>query len=616
MGISSLLPTLKSVSHAKHVAEAYGGKTVCVDAYVWLHRGAYACARELCEGVPTRKHVEYFMNRARMLARGKIRAIYVFDGGRLPSKSGEEEARRRGRREALARAKRHAMQGNASAAYEQYTRAVDVTPEMARQVIDALAREGFESLTAPYEADAQMAYLAKHGFVDGVITEDSDLIAHGCASVFTKMGADGHGVEIRYGDLARNRDLSFVGFTPDMFLEMCVLSGCDYLPSLNGVGIKKAHGLIRRFKTYTKVLRHMKFEGISVPRDYEARFEDALLTFKFQWVYCPKRQHNVNLNDPTGVLDESTVEDLPRLIGAYHAPQVARALANSAVHPMTLETFGKAVSVKNQSQLEALAPTAHEAVFSDEAIERAAYHVSTAPEPAPSRVPTRARKADAAFASFLQDKPEDDINSLRAALTRNRPRAKAVEKPLGARAPGAGKSFYAAMNERNTVTTPSTARDIRNADVGVEIEGCMVVPDSMEKTTPRKARTPVSAIVQNRVIAETPMASKSVKKSPYFKSPPPATRSSSKRSDATPFATIARISMDSVKKSVNAEFGEFMNDPSVRVQRPERTPPTRTTPPRAAKKAKSRGASTLKDRNKDDKKFWQSSLFDNYAFGK
>jgi len=601
------------VSHAKHVAEAYGGKTVCVDAYVWLHRGAYACARELCEGVPTRKHVEYFMNRARMLARGKIRAIYVFDGGRLPSKSGEEESRRRGRSEALARAKQHAMQGNASAAYEQYTRAVDVTPEMARQVIDALAKEGFESLTAPYEADAQMAYLAKHGFVDGVITEDSDLIAHGCASVFTKMGADGHGIEIRYGDLARNRDLSFVGFTPEMFLEMCVLSGCDYLPSLNGVGIKKAHGLIRRFKTYTKVLRHMKFEGISVPRDYEARFEDALLTFKFQWVYCPKRQHNVNLNDPTGVLDESAIADLPRLIGAYHAPTVAHALANSAVHPMTLETFGKAVAVKNRSQLKAFAPKSHESLFSDDAIERAAYHVSTALAPSPSRTSTRVRKADAAFASFLQDKPEDNINTLRAALTRNQPRAKLADKALGARAPGAGKSFYAALKSRDAMATPSTVSDIRDADVGAETEGCMVVPDSMEKATPRRARTPVSTIAETRVIAETPIASKSVKKSPYFKSPPPATRSNSKRSDATPFATIARTSMESVKKSVDAEFSEFMKDLP---ERPARTPPTRTTPARAAKKSKSRGASALKDRNKDDKKFWQSSLFDTFAFGK
>jgi hypothetical protein len=33
---------------------------------------------------------------------------------------------------------------------------------------------------APYEADAQMAYLARNGAVHAVITEDSDLLAYGC----------------------------------------------------------------------------------------------------------------------------------------------------------------------------------------------------------------------------------------------------------------------------------------------------------------------------------------------------------------------------------------------------------------------------------------------------
>lgn len=38
-------------------------------------------------------------------------------------------------------------------------------------------------IVAPYEADAQLAYLANNGIVDAVITEDSDLIAFGCPNV-------------------------------------------------------------------------------------------------------------------------------------------------------------------------------------------------------------------------------------------------------------------------------------------------------------------------------------------------------------------------------------------------------------------------------------------------
>jgi 5'-3' exonuclease len=68
------------------------------------------------------------------------------------------------------------------------------------------------------------------------------------------MDKFGQGVEFRYDDLPNNRDLNFTNFTKQMILEMCILSGCDYLPSLPGMGLKRAHGLIRRFGNYRKVL--------------------------------------------------------------------------------------------------------------------------------------------------------------------------------------------------------------------------------------------------------------------------------------------------------------------------------------------------------------------------
>ena len=42
-------------------------------------------------------------------------------------------------------------------------------------------------LVAPFEADAQLAYLNRAGIADFVITEDSDLILFGCDKVFNKL---------------------------------------------------------------------------------------------------------------------------------------------------------------------------------------------------------------------------------------------------------------------------------------------------------------------------------------------------------------------------------------------------------------------------------------------
>jgi exonuclease-1 len=65
-------------------------------------------------------------------------------------------------------------------------KSIDVTPEMAYILIQELKRCGIEYVVAPYEADAQMAFLDKMGAVSAIVTEDSDMILFGCRRVFSK----------------------------------------------------------------------------------------------------------------------------------------------------------------------------------------------------------------------------------------------------------------------------------------------------------------------------------------------------------------------------------------------------------------------------------------------
>ena len=46
-----------------------------------------------------------------------------------------------------------------------------------------LREENIEYYVAPYEADAQLAFLSLSNYVSSIITEDSDLLAYGCPSV-------------------------------------------------------------------------------------------------------------------------------------------------------------------------------------------------------------------------------------------------------------------------------------------------------------------------------------------------------------------------------------------------------------------------------------------------
>lgn len=55
---------------------------------------------------------------------------------------------------------------------------------------------GVKYVVAPYEADAQLGFLARNGHVNAVITEDSDIMLFGCTRVLFKLDRDGTGQEV------------------------------------------------------------------------------------------------------------------------------------------------------------------------------------------------------------------------------------------------------------------------------------------------------------------------------------------------------------------------------------------------------------------------------------
>ena len=65
--------------------------------------------------------------------------------------------------------------------------AIDISPDVAHLLITELKRKNIEFIVAPYEADAQLAYLNRAGIVDFIITEDSDLLAFGAKKILYKL---------------------------------------------------------------------------------------------------------------------------------------------------------------------------------------------------------------------------------------------------------------------------------------------------------------------------------------------------------------------------------------------------------------------------------------------
>lgn len=58
--------------------------------------------------------------------------------------------------------------------------------------------------------------------------------------ILFKMDNNGGGVLVENEKLCTAMNMPRDKFTFDKFMNMCILSGCDYLPSLHGIGLAKA----------------------------------------------------------------------------------------------------------------------------------------------------------------------------------------------------------------------------------------------------------------------------------------------------------------------------------------------------------------------------------------
>ncbi|CAK0797747.1 unnamed protein product, partial [Prorocentrum cordatum] len=292
MGILGLLRELEGVQRDAHVRE-YAGRAVAVDALAWLHAGLSANALELATGVPS-QNIAFCMRRARMLQSWGVEPILVFDGDPQPAKRLTDEGRRQRRAERRREGEAHLARGDLHGARKCFVQAASVSAEM---VAAGHRREAasIRYVVAPYEADAQIAYLLRHGHAAAGVAEDSDLLALGCRQVLFKLSGDGQCKEVTLDSALGPR-------TFEEFQAACILMGCDYLPRLPRAGPKTAFRLVERAGARPEaIVREALAMGLEVPAGYLEGFRRARETMRRQEVVDPVSLLRVPLSSDAAV---------------------------------------------------------------------------------------------------------------------------------------------------------------------------------------------------------------------------------------------------------------------------------------------------------------------------
>eukprot|EP00624_Nannochloropsis_granulata_P006431 evm.model.NODE_4804_length_7516_cov_33.980576.1 len=224
MGIQGLLQSLAPVIRPHVSLEEYRGKTLAVDGATMLYRAAYIIAEDLAlyspqvPSAPTStssssnflqphrppppppppphlpsRYWPYIERRLLALLHHGITPLFVLDGRRSPLKAETDLKRTSLRKEALRQG--HALRARAlslppthqyhaerthllSQASTYFQKAVSIPRALVEDVTVRLKRMNIKFIVAPYEADAQVAWLCRVGLAHGVLSEDSDILVY------------------------------------------------------------------------------------------------------------------------------------------------------------------------------------------------------------------------------------------------------------------------------------------------------------------------------------------------------------------------------------------------------------------------------------------------------
>lgn len=315
MGVQNLLPLLVPISKRVPLS-AFSGQRIGIDGFVWLHKASFRCAKDLVNDPGSEKILPYLMNMLEKVISCGITPVIIFDGQQLPQKANTNKKRHIDRMEARVKAIELEALGDTDQAYTYYQKAVEITSATVFTWVQKLREYNIEYYVAPYEADAQLAYLCRTSFVDCVLTEDSDLLPYQTPVVLFKFEPSTlSAIVIRFEDV-----LSHLQLTVDQFIGICCYSGCDYLEHINKLGISTAIKLMKAYGDPFEMLRCLKEGGkYDIPCNYEEQLRNSMLTYQAQRVFNPRTKE---LETLIPITDDQEGEFLGPLIAPDLIPKI------------------------------------------------------------------------------------------------------------------------------------------------------------------------------------------------------------------------------------------------------------------------------------------------------
>ncbi|KAI9499913.1 Elongation of fatty acids protein 2 [Coemansia spiralis] len=227
------------------------GRKVAVDASTSLYQFLIAVRSEgqnlTTSDGSTTSHLVGLLYRTSNMIESGLKPVYVFDG-KPPVMKGYELNKRREKREKAEESLKNAQEeGDDEEMLKQMKRLTKVTPEINEQAKRLLKLMGIPYVTAPCEAEAECAALARAGKVWAAASQDMDTLLFGAPILLRNLTVPA-ARKLPIEEIHLDEVLKGLEFTQDQLIDMGIILGCDYCDSIRGVGPKSGYELIREHK--------------------------------------------------------------------------------------------------------------------------------------------------------------------------------------------------------------------------------------------------------------------------------------------------------------------------------------------------------------------------------
>jgi 5'-3' exonuclease len=153
---------------------------------------------------------------------------------------------------------------------------------------------GATYMKAQGEADFLLSSLYKFGHIDGVISEDSDMLTHGIERL-VRGGTDATLRRLgRVTVYSLSTILDEAKLSTSQFIDLCILCGCDYCPKIKGIASVTGLTLLRKHSNITNIVNGIedgtiKFKpnGVTL-EEYVKRYERAFCIFNREQEELPQ----------------------------------------------------------------------------------------------------------------------------------------------------------------------------------------------------------------------------------------------------------------------------------------------------------------------------------------